>query len=75
MLVLPGMLQVTFMLNVFQSVASPNIIGSTAKSLVAGSSAKPPVSDSPMLAFTSKPVADTDDPKVTQPFSYTVSTK
>ncbi|XP_034285530.1 transcription initiation factor TFIID subunit 4B [Pantherophis guttatus] len=56
---------------VIQCVTSPNIIGSTTKSLVAGSSAKPPVSDSPMLAFTSKPVADTDDPKVTQPFSYT----
>ncbi|XP_032078804.1 transcription initiation factor TFIID subunit 4B [Thamnophis elegans] len=56
---------------VIQSIASPNIIGSTAKSLIAGSSAKPPLSDSPMLAFTSKPVADTDDSKVTQPFSYT----
>ncbi|ETE74136.1 Transcription initiation factor TFIID subunit 4B, partial [Ophiophagus hannah] len=76
-LILPGMLQVTCMLNlnVFQSGASPNIIGSTTKSSVAASSAKPPVSDSSMLVLTSKPVADTDDPKVTQSISYAVSTK
>ncbi|XP_039184532.1 transcription initiation factor TFIID subunit 4B isoform X2 [Crotalus tigris] len=55
---------------IIQSVASPNI-GLTAKSQVAGSSAKPPVSDSPVLAFTSKPVADTGDSRATQPISYT----
>ncbi|KAL7984348.1 hypothetical protein Chor_002918 [Crotalus horridus] len=54
---------------IIQSVASPNI-GLTAKSQVAGSSAKPPVSDSPVLAFTSKPVADTGDSRATQPISY-----
>ncbi|XP_026526146.1 transcription initiation factor TFIID subunit 4B [Notechis scutatus] len=54
---------------VIQSGASPNI-DSTTKSSVAGSSAKPPVSDSSMLVFTSKPVPDTDDPRVTQSISY-----
>ncbi|XP_070603770.1 transcription initiation factor TFIID subunit 4B isoform X2 [Erythrolamprus reginae] len=55
---------------VIQSVASSNI-GSITKPFIAGSSAKPPVSDSPMLSFTSKPAGGADDSKVTQPFSYT----
>ncbi|XP_063155285.1 transcription initiation factor TFIID subunit 4B [Candoia aspera] len=56
---------------VIQSVASTNIIASTTKSLIVGSSAKPPISDSPTLTFTSKPVPDTDGPKVTQTISCT----
>ncbi|KAM6455131.1 transcription initiation factor TFIID subunit 4B isoform 2-T2 [Liasis olivaceus] len=55
---------------IIQPVASTNI-ASTTKSLIAGSSAKPPISDSPMLAFTSKPVPETAGPTVTQAVSCT----